>query len=313
MANCLVTGGAGFIGSHLVDALLYNGDTVRILDNFIRPAVEADHWGRRPSKIDLVVGSILDEETVKMAMLDIDYVFHQAALPSVPFSFKEPVLCNQVNVEGTLNVLIAARDANVKRVVFASSSSVYGDDGTAYPRVENATPRPLSPYAFSKYTGEWYCRMFTERYNLETIALRYFNVFGARQNPNSEYAAVVPKFIMSLLKKEPLPVYGNGSQVRDFTCVENVVRANILATKIYSYGGVMNVSNGESMSLLDLIQILCDLTNHAADVQFLPERTGDVLFSEANLDSAKQFLKYEPITSVREGLTATIEHFRKEI
>ena len=232
MAHCLVTGGAGFIGAHLAEGLLRRGHRVRVLDNFstgARANVQAvqDQFAAESLACPLAVveGSILDQQLLATAMQGIEYVFHQAALPSVEFSVREPLQSNRVNIEGTLCVLLAARDAGVKRVIYAGSSSAYGDHPELPKREEHPT-NPLSPYALAKLTGEHYCRLCTELYNLETVIIRYFNVFGPRQNPNSQYAAVIPKFITAFLKHEPLTVYGDGEQSRDFTYVDNIVHGN---------------------------------------------------------------------------------------
>ena len=318
MPFCLVTGGAGFIGSHLVEGLLRQGHQVRVLDDFATgmsrnlDAVQGSLTAEGQSfSLDIIDGSILQPATLSAAMADIDYVFHQAALPSVVFSLADPVLSNRVNVEGTLCVLVAARDAGVKRIMYAGSSSVYGDS-TQLPAQEEYTPNPLSPYAVAKYTGEQYCQLFTRLYGLETVVLRYFNVFGARQNPRSQYAAVIPKFITALLGGESLPVFGDGHQSRDFTYVDNVVHGNILAmTAPEAAGQVVNVANGERTSLLELIAYLEELSRGRAHIQFLPARPGDVPHSQADVTRAQELLGFEPQVDIKEGLRRTLAYFRQ--
>src|SRR4029453_2494121 len=273
MAHCLVTGGAGFIGAHLAEGLLRRGHRVRVLDNFstgARANVQAvqDQLAVESlaCPLEVVEGSILDQQLLATAMQGIEYVFHQAALPSVEFSVQEPLQSNRVNIEGTLCVLLAARDAKVKRVIYAGSSSAYGDHPELPKREEHPT-KPLSPYAVAKLTGEHYCRLFTQLYNLETVILRYFNVFGARQNHNSQYSAVIPRFITALLQGDPLPVFGDGKQSRDFTHVENVVHGNILAMTAPDVAGqVFNLANGSRTSLLELIGYLEELTGQQAHI-----------------------------------------------
>lgn len=317
MAQCLVTGGAGFIGSHIVEGLLRRGHQVRVLDNFATGAkynLDAVQQQLRaegmPGALELIEGSILDTETLAAAIAGLDYVFHQAALPSVAFSLQDPLLSNRVNVEGTLCVLIAARDARVKRVIYAGSSSAYGDS-PELPKREDHPTNPLSPYAVAKLTGEHYCRLFTQLYGLETVTLRYFNVFGPRQNPNSQYAAVIPKFITALLHGEPLPVFGDGEQSRDFTHVENVVQGNLLAMTAPDVAGqVLNLANGSRTSLRQLIAYLEELTGQRAQVEFLPERPGDVRHSQADVTRAVQLLGFAPQVDVKEGLRRTLVSYQ---
>lgn len=320
MACCLVTGAGGFIGSHIVEGLLRQDHQVRALDNFstgdkrniemVRARLETEGFG---FSLQLVEGSILDSQALANVMGDVDYVYHQAALPSVAFSLQDPILSNRVNVEGTLCVLAAARDANVKRVVYAGSSSAYGDS-PELPKREDHPTNPLSPYAVAKLTGEHYCRLFTELYGLETVTLRYFNVFGERQNPNSQYAAVIPKFITALLKGEPLPVFGDGQQSRDFTHVENVVHGNILTMTAPNVSGQMlNLANGSRTSLLQLITYLEELTGLRAQVEFLPPRPGDVPHSQADVTQATRLLGYTPQVDVKEGLRRTLAYYQSEM
>ena len=316
MAYCLVTGGAGFIGAHLTEGLLRRGHRVRVLDNFstgssaniqaVQDQLAAENL---PCPLEVVEGSILDQQKLATAMQGIEYVFHKAALASVPFSVQEPLLSNRVNVEGTLCVLLAARDAGVKRFIYAGSSSAYGDH-PELPKREDHPTYPLSPYALAKLTGEHYCRLFTQLYNLETVTLRYFNVFGPRQNPKSQYAAVIPKFITACLHHEPLPVHGDGQQSRDFTYVDNVVHGNVLAMTAPNVAGkVINLANGSRTTLLQLIAYLEAFTQQCAQVQFLAPRPGDVLHSQADVSRAKALLGFEPLVNVEQGLQQTLAYY----
>src|SRR5215467_5626310 len=316
MAHCLVTGGAGFIGAHLAEGLLRRGHRVCVLDNFstgARANVQAvqDQLAaeRLTCPLEMVEGSILDQQLLATAMQDIEYVFHQAALPSVAFSVQEPLQSNRVNVEGTLCVLLAARDARVKRLMYAGSSSAYGDH-PELPKHEEHPIHPLSPYALAKLTGEHYCRLFTQLYGLETVTLRYFNVFGPRQNPNSQYAAVIPRFIVACLKREPLLVYGDGHQSRDFTYVDNIVHGNILAMTAPDVAGkVINVANGSRTTLLQLIAYLEAFTKQRAEVQLVAARPGDVRHSQADVSRAKALLGFEPLVNVEQGLQRTLAYY----
>jgi nucleoside-diphosphate-sugar epimerase len=318
MAHCLVTGGAGFIGSHLVEGLLRAGHQVRILDNLStgsRRNVQAVHQQLEAAGIgfslETMEGSILAPAVLADAMVDVDYVFHQAALPSVAFSLQDPFQSNRVNVEGTLCVLMAARDAGVKRVIYAGSSSAYGDSLTL-PKQEDQPPNPLSPYAVAKLTGEHYCRVFTHVHGLETVVLRYFNVFGTRQNPNSQYAAVIPAFIKALLQNQPLRVFGDGHQSRDFTYVANVVHGNLLAmTAPHVAGQVINLALGGRTSLLELIASLEALSQRRAQVLWLPPRAGDVKHSQADTTRAKSLLGFATAVDVEEGLARTLAYYRQ--
>ena len=305
MSSCLVTGGAGFIGSHLVDALLAAGWHCRVLDNFstgsrANLALAAD-------KIELIEGDTRDPGTVRRAVDGVEVVFHQAALPSVPRSLKDPVATHDVNATGTLNVLMAVRDCGVRRLVYASSSSVYGASPTL-PKQEDMPTAPRSPYAVSKLAGEQYCRAFHQAYDLETVCLRYFNVFGPRQDPESQYAAVVPRFIAALLNGGRPLVYGDGRQTRDFTFVSNVVHANMLAaTAPNAPGAVCNVAYGERIDLLTLLDMLGELTGTKPDPVFEPGQAGDVKDSLADISAARRLLGYAPETAARTGLARTVD------
>ena len=311
MATFLVTGGGGFIGSNIVIELVKLGERVKVLDNFSTGRIE--NLMPLLDKIELIEGSITDLETVRFAVRDVDYVLHQAALPSVPRSIEQPLISNEVNVVGTLNVLIASRDANVKRVIYASSSSVYGNT-EVLPKVETMKPEPISPYAVSKLTGEYYCRVFYEVYGLETVSLRYFNVFGPNQNPFSQYSAVIPKFILALTEGKRPIIYGDGLQSRDFTFVKNVVEANLLAVNSKDAPGkVFNIACQETHNLLELINVLNEIMNKQVEPVFLPPRKGDVKHSLADISLARKVLGYSPRVNWEEGLKITVEWFTKNI
>jgi UDP-glucose 4-epimerase len=307
----LVTGGAGFIGSHLAGRLLEDGHEVRILDNFStgrRSNIEA-----LADEIEVVEGDIQSYERAHAAVRGCELAFHQAALPSVPRSIQDPLTSNASNVTGLLNVMLAARDAGVRRVMYASSSSVYGAN-PALPKSEDMTPLPISPYAVAKLAGEGYCRAFGEVYGLETVALRYFNVFGPRQDPRSQYAAVIPNFIAALLRGESPTIYGDGEQSRDFTYVENVVRGNMLAIDAPNVTGrAYNVACGESVTLNELFAELRDLLGGDVEPTYSDPRPGDVRHSLADVSAARRDLAYEPTVLLREGLSRTVEHFRDEL
>lgn len=305
----LVTGGAGFIGSNIVDALLEDGGYgVRVLDNFATGLRSNLQHCR--DQIEMVEGDIRDVETVEMAVEGVDCILHEAALPSVPRSVRAPNTTNEVNVGGTLKLLTAAHSAGVKRLVFASSSSVYGDSDVM-PKTETMTPNPMSPYAVSKITGEYYVRVFARLYGMQTASLRYFNVFGPRQDPTSQYSGVIAKFITAALNGEPFVVYGDGQQARDFTYIDNVVRANVAALKAEHLDGVvMNVACGGQVSLLEMIEELQAITGTDAEVRFEEQRVGDVRFSQAAIDVARATLGFEPSVSFREGLERTVDWYR---
>ena len=303
----LVTGGGGFIGSHLVERLLRDGHEVRVLDNFATGKREnlLDLGG----DVDLVEGDVQSYERVHNAVRGSEVVLHQAALPSVPRSVQDPLTSNAVNVTGTLNVLLAARDSDVRRVVFASSSSIYGAN-PALPKREDMTPLPMSPYAVAKQAGESYCRSFQQVFGLETVALRYFNVFGPRQDPLSQYAAVIPNFITAMLDGRQPVVYGDGEQSRDFTYIDNVVEANLLAMEREGVAGRMfNVATGERLTLNTVLEELSALTGADAGVHHLPGRPGDVRHSHADIGAAERDLGYQPVVTPREGLERTFTWF----
>jgi len=306
----LVTGGAGFIGSHIVRRLVAMGEPVRVLDNFFSGNME--NLQGLDDKVEVISGDILDQTVLGKAMKEVRVVLHQAALRSVPFSVENPALVNRVNVEGTVNVLIAARDAGVRRVVYASSSSVYGNS-RLLPKNEQQLPSPISPYAVSKLTGEYYCRVFTELYGMETVSLRYFNVYGPRQDPNSQYAAVIPRFIRWAFLGEPLEVHGDGLQSRDFTYIDNVVSANLLAAQCRDgIGEAFNVGQGSAHTLRDLIALLQDSLGMKLRVLYTPARSGDVRHTLADISHAERCLGYRPEVSFKEGIGRTAGYFLQE-
>ena len=305
--SVLVTGGAGFIGSNLVRALLERGDKVRVLDNFAT-GNRANLTGLEDD-IEVVEGELRSYERVHNAVRGVELVFHQGALPSVPRSVQDPLTTSAVTIEGTLNVLLAARDESVRRVVFASSSSVYGNSGTL-PRTETQQPDPISPYAVAKLSAERYCVSFHRVYGLETVALRYFNVFGPRQDPKSQYAAVVPRFLAAIDEGRAVPIHGDGTQSRDFTYVENVVEANLLAADAPEAGGtVLNVATGRQASVNELADAIGAVLGKPVEKQYLPTRTGDVRDSWADVSKAARVLGYETRVGLEDGLRLTAEAF----
>ena len=309
MALYLVTGGAGFIGSHLVDELLKRGERVRILDNF--STGRQDNLSHVLERIELVEGDIRSYHIVREVVQGVDYILHQCALPSVPRSINDPITTNEVNVGGTLNILDAARDAGVKRVIYASSSSVYGAN-KKLPKKEDMVPRPISPYAVAKLTGEQYCHVFSRTYGLETVALRYFNVFGPRQNPKSQYSAVIPKFIVGMLEGRRLTIHGDGTQSRDFTYVDNVVAANLLAVTADDVSGeVFNLACGDSMTINEIAKHISEALEIKPKIEHGPPLTGDVPHSMADISKARQKLGYQPRIPAKEGLQRVVLSFRK--
>jgi UDP-glucose 4-epimerase len=308
MKLALVTGGAGFIGSHLVEGLLARGVAVRVLDNFATG--KRENISHITDKIELLEGDVRNLTTVHSAMRNVDVVFHQAALPSVERSVKNPLESNEVNITGTVNVLLAGRDAHVQRVVFAASSAAYGNTAQL-PKDESMMPEPLSPYAVSKIAGEQYAKIFQQLYGLSTISLRYFNVFGPRQDPTTQYAGAIAKFISCALESKPYPVFGDGEQSRDFTYVSNVVDANLLAAEAKLDGAaLMNIAYGKRATLNEIIGMLNELTHQNLPAQYLPERAGDVRHSHANLKRAREILGYAPKVDLQEGLRRTLEWYK---
>ena len=305
---CLVTGGAGFIGSNLVDGLLSEGCRVRVFDNL--STGKREHLKGVRSKIEWIEGDLRNESQVRKVAKGVDYIFHVAANRAVLRSVDNPLETDEVNVRGTLLVLIAARDASVKRVIFSSSSSVYGDT-QKFPSVESDIPNPMSPYAASKIMGEYYCKIFTALYGLETVSLRYFNVFGPRQNPESKYSAVIPIFIECLLKNRSPEIHWDGKQSRDFTYVDNVVRGNLLAMKAKKASGeVFNIACRNEYSVLDIFNALKRLLKKPAlKPVFAPKRAGDVRRTFADINKAKKLLGYRATVPFEEGLEKTVDWF----
>jgi len=311
MVRCLVTGGAGFIGSHLVRGLLDAGHKVRILDNF--------ETGKRANleevsdRIDLIEGDICDPIAAKEALSGVERVFHQAALASVPLSLERPLDTHRACATGTLNMLHQSVQAGVKRFVYAASSSAYGDQPTSSKR-ETDLPMPLSPYAVAKLTGEYYCQAYFHSFGLETVGIRYFNVFGPRQDPDSPYSAVIPLFVSRILKGQRPVVYGDGLQSRDFTYVANVVHGNLLAAERPNIGGrVINVADGGQTTLLQLLTLLSQMLGRSVEPDFQPARVGDVRESLADITLARRLLGYEPMVRLEEGIKRTIANYRETV
>lgn len=303
----LITGGAGFIGSHLAEQLSAQGASVRVLDNF--------STGKRKNldgfrdRIELIEGDIADPQICQVACRGVSVILHHAALPSVPKSVADPISAHRSNVEGTFNMLVAARDAGVRRFVFAASSSAYGDTPTL-PKLEDMRPDPLSPYAVHKLTGEYYCRVFSLCYGLQTISLRYFNVFGPRQDPTSQYAAAIPAFVTALLRDNPPTIYGDGEQTRDFTHIDNVVHANLLAAKAPTANGeVINIACGASVTVNAIIREINTLLNKKVPSNYAAVRPGDILHSWADISLAEKVIGYRPVVHFAEGLRRAIEWY----
>jgi nucleoside-diphosphate-sugar epimerase len=314
MTLFLVTGGAGFIGSHIVQELLGRGHRVRVFDNFSTGRFDNLSIVREATKsserLDILEGDLRSYHLVHEAVQGVEYILHQAALPSVPRSVRDPITSNDVNVAGTLNLLHAAHKVGVKRFINASSSSVYGDNPTL-PKIETMSPLPRSPYAISKLAAEQYCRIFTQLYGIETVSLRYFNVFGPRQDPNSLYSAVVPRFITAAINDQIITVHGDGLQSRDFTYIDNVVAANLLACEAPNAAGeVINVSCGERYSLLDIVAQLELLLGKSVRKEHDAFRAGDVKHSQASIERARTVLNYEPVISFHEGIRRTVEWYK---
>lgn len=309
MATYTITGGAGFIGSHLVEEVLRRGHSVRVVDNL--------STGRRENlpaagAVEVVVGDVSDPAVARRAAAGATVVLHQAAIPSVPRSVEDPAASHRANVEGTLQILLAARDAGVSRLVFAGSSSVYGN-AAALAKREDMRPHPLSPYALQKLVGEEYCRLFTELYGLETVVTRYFNVFGPRQSPGSPYSGVISLFIDAMLAGRSPRIYGDGEQTRDFTYVDDVVQGVLLAAERPGVAGrVLNVAAGGRVSLLDVISALQTILQTTVDPILGPPRAGDVRHSTADISEAKRLLGFEPKTTFADGLRQTVTWFREQ-
>ena len=304
----VVTGGAGFIGSNIVRSLLVDNDVV-VIDNLSTGKIDNIKELMETEKINFINASICDLEILKKEFEGVDYIFHEAAIPSVPRSIEDPVSINYSNVVGTLNVLKAALDKNVKKVVYASSSSIYGNDPTL-PKKEDMKPCPMSPYAVSKLTGEYYCNVFKDIYNLNTVILRYFNVFGPRQDPKGQYSAVIPRFITSIQNKKPPTIYGDGQQTRDFTFVKNVIDANIKAAE-KNQNGIFNIACGEKITISDLANNIMEIMGENIDCIYNDSRPGDVKHSIADISKAKDLIEYNPRYNIREGLEETIRWYQQ--
>jgi len=309
----LVTGGAGFIGSHIVEALVRRGERVRVLDNLSTGKREnlEQFASDVASGIELIEGDIRDFETTRRAVDGVDIIFHEAAIPSVPRSVNDPLLNHESNINGTFNVLLAARDAGVRRLIYAASSSAYGERGTGA-KVEDQLPSPLSPYAVAKLVGEYYCQVFTHVYGLETVALRYFNVFGPRQDPSSPYSGVISKFITALLGGDTPVVYGDGEQSRDFTYVANVVAANLRAAEAPEAAGhVINLGVRQRTTLNQILAELQNIIGSNITPRYEPARIGDVRHSLADITRAQRLLGFKPIVGLTEGLRYTVDWYRE--
>jgi nucleoside-diphosphate-sugar epimerase len=307
MARYLVTGGAGFIGSHLCEELIRRGESVRVVDSLIS--------GKRQNiehlpHVEFLYGDLADLDVAQTAVKDVDYVLHQAAIPSVPRSVEDPITSNRANIDASVNVLVAARDAGVKRVVYAGSSSAYGNSPTL-PKVETMLTAPLSPYALQKLVAEQYCTMFTALYGLETVTIRYFNVFGPRQDPSSPYSGVISLFIRAMSEGRSPTIYGDGEQTRDFTYVSNVVDGVLRACQASEANGeVINVATGDRISLNQLFRTVRDLVGATVEPTYAPPRAGDVRDSQADIEKARRLLGYTPLVALEEGLAKTVDWYR---
>lgn len=308
----LITGGAGFIGSNIAEYLIGQGRSVRIFDNFSS--------GKRANvqsfadKAEIIEGDLRDPKSIQQGVKDVRYVLHLGAIPSVPRSVENPQATNEANITGTVNLLVAARDAGVKRVVFTSSSSVYGDTPTL-PKREDMPPSPLSPYAIHKITGEYYASVFWRLYGLETVSLRYFNVFGPRQDPQSQYAAVIPRFITAILRDQSPVIFGDGSQTRDFSHVENVIQANVRACEApkEALGQAFNIACGGRISLLDLVATVNKILGKNVKPKLDPPRRGDILHSQADIAKAEKLLGWKPVVSFPEGIAKTVAWYQRQV
>jgi nucleoside-diphosphate-sugar epimerase len=307
MAHYLVTGGAGFIGSHLAEELLRRGERVRVADSLVTG--KRENLAHLP-QAEFVQGDLADIDFARRVVQGVDYVLHQAAIPSVPRSVEDPITSNRANIDASLNVLVAARDAGVRRLVYAGSSSAYGNAATL-PKVETMVPAPLSPYALQKLVAEQYCQMFTQLYGLETVTIRYFNVFGPRQDPSSPYSGVISLFISALAEGRRPNIYGDGGQTRDFTYVANVVDGVLRACHAPGASGeVINVATGGRISLNELFRTVRELTGARVEPVYGEERAGDVRDSQADIGKARRLLGYEPIVGLADGLQKTVEWYR---
>lgn len=309
MKKYLVTGGAGFIGSNIVKEILARGDFARVVDNVSTGRKENIAEFLHHPHFEFMEGDLTSLEAAKKAAAGMNVVLHQGAVPSVPRSIEDPLTSNDANITATLNMLIGARDEKVEKFVYASSSSIYGDN-PALPKKEDFPVMPISPYALTKYAGERYAQIFYKIYGLPTICLRYFNVFGPKQNPHSQYAAVIPKFITDILQKQKPVIFGSGNQSRDFTFVENVVHANLLAAASQKgFGEVFNIACDEQTSLNELVAFLETIIGQKVDADYKEARKGDVLHSRADISKAKELLGYSPVISFKDGLKKTVEWY----
>ncbi len=320
MTRFLVTGGAGFIGSNLTERLLKDGHLVRVLDDFSNGREENLHFSPNLiQNLEIIRGDIRDRSLCLQACEGVDYIFHEAALGSVPRSIEDPQTTNEININGTLNLLWAAKETGVKRFIYAASSSAYGDkedpSGKVIPKKETMAPSPLSPYAVSKLTGEYYCQVFSQVYGLETVILRYFNVFGPRQDPHSMYAAVVPKFITALLKGEPPVIFGDGEQSRDFTYIDNVVEANLRACFAgpEAVGEVFNIACGRRTTINELYRLIAQIIGSDLEPIYAPPRPGDVRHSLADTSKAENILGLKELVDLETGLQKTVVWYKEKM
>jgi nucleoside-diphosphate-sugar epimerase len=311
MPKYLVTGGAGFIGSHIVERLVRDGESVRVLDNFATG--KRQNLAPFMDKIDMFEGDLRSRADCAKACAGVEVVFHEGAVPSVPVSVEDPATSHEANIDGTFNILLAARDARCRRLIFAASSSAYGDQPDL-PKRETQKPAPLSPYAVNKLVGEYYLSVFNKCWGLETLSLRYFNVFGPRQDPKSQYAAAIPAFVTSILHNEPPTIFGDGEQTRDFTYIDNVVHANLLAAKAPKVSGeVINVACGERVSINQIIGQINQLLGKNVQPKYVPERAGDVKHSLADISLARQIIGFEPVINFADGLTKAIDWYKNHL
>lgn len=308
--NYIVTGGAGFIGSHIAETLLHEGHTVTIIDNFSEPGSRVIDPGRNKDRMSVIRGDIMDISLLEKTFEGADGIFHEAAIASVPRSISDPLKTNTINITGTLNVLIAAKDNGVKKIVFASSSAVYGNEPTL-PKQEDMLPCPESPYAVSKLTGEFYCSVFSKVFSLQSVCLRYFNVYGPRQNPSSDYAAVIPRFITRVLDDTAPTIYGDGKQTRDFIYVKDVARANISAMQT-DVQGIFNIAGGIPLSINELASIISEISGRNILPVYENKRTGDILDSYADISRAKNSFHFRPAYMLKQGLKETMQWYEMQ-
>lgn len=311
MSKYLVTGGAGFIGSHIVERLVRDGESVRVLDNFATG--KRQNIAPFGSKVELVEGDLRKPADCAKACAGVEIVFHEGAVPSVPVSVEDPITSHEANIDGTFNILMAARDAKCRRLIYAASSSAYGDQ-PELPKRETARPDPLSPYAVNKLVGEYYLSVFNKCYGLETLSVRYFNVFGPRQDPKSQYAAAIPAFVTAIMRNESPTIYGDGEQTRDFTYIDNVVHANLLAAKAPKVSGeVVNIACGERVSVNQIIAEINKLLGKNVPSKYVPERAGDVKHSLADITLARTLIGFEPVVSFADGLRLAIDWYKNNL